>query len=136
MIYFRQNGQKGWNFFSRWCIYILTTANTRTAHLGNQGLEINTMTQAEITQRAKYELTQRQLLELKKKKTNHLLHIFLTICTAGLWLPCWIFAANQNSSHNSKLEREITGEKDWTSIVTWLVIAALPIALIVATITH
>lgn len=28
-----------------------------------------------------------------RKRVNHLLHLFLTIITAGLWLPVWIVLA-------------------------------------------
>lgn len=32
-----------------------------------------------------------------RKRVNHLLHLVLTILTAGLWLPVWIIIALANS---------------------------------------
>lgn len=33
------------------------------------------------------------------RKTNHALHLILTILTAGLWLPVWIIIAATNGAH-------------------------------------
>lgn len=31
------------------------------------------------------------------KKTNHILHLLLSVLTAGLWLIVWLFVADNNS---------------------------------------
>lgn len=33
----------------------------------------------------------------ERKKTNHLLHLILTLVTVGLWLPVWIIVAIVNN---------------------------------------
>jgi len=44
----------------------------------------------------------------KKKKTSHVLHLLLTIITAGLWIVVWILVAISNSSENARIDREIS----------------------------
>ncbi|AVI04430.1 hypothetical protein SEA_UGENIE5_34 [Mycobacterium phage Ugenie5] len=36
-------------------------------------------------------------------RTNHAMHIMLSVFTCGLWLPVWIFAAMINSSRTRKV---------------------------------
>ena len=36
--------------------------------------------------------------ELSEYKTNHILHLILTILTAGLWLIVWVIVASSNST--------------------------------------
>ena len=43
----------------------------------------------------------------KKKKTNHILHLLLSIFTFGVWLLIWILVAISNSSENAKIDRQI-----------------------------
>ena len=43
----------------------------------------------------------------KKKKTSHLLHLFLSVITAGIWLILWALIAISNSSENSKIDSKI-----------------------------
>ncbi len=43
----------------------------------------------------------------KKKKTSHVLHLLLSIVTAGIWIIIWILVAISNSSENSKIDRQI-----------------------------
>lgn len=38
-------------------------------------------------------LTQQVVVNAPPKRVNHLLHLILTILTAGLWLPVWIIIA-------------------------------------------
>lgn len=47
------------------------------------------------------------LLLSRKRKTNHILHLLLTIITGGLWVLVWILVSISNSSHNSSIERSI-----------------------------
>ena len=47
------------------------------------------------------------LLEMRKKDTSHILHLILTICTAGAWVLIWILCALSNGIENAKLDRKI-----------------------------
>ena len=47
----------------------------------------------------------------KKKKTSHILHLLLSIVTAGVWVIMWILVAISNASENSKIDRTITKGK-------------------------
>jgi uncharacterized membrane protein len=47
------------------------------------------------------------LLEMKKVKTSHLLHLLLTILTLGCWLLVWILCAAHTSHVNYHLDRKI-----------------------------
>lgn len=41
-----------------------------------------------------------------RKRTNHILHLILTLIT-GIWVVPWFFVALSNSIHNRQLERKI-----------------------------
>lgn len=43
----------------------------------------------------------------KKKKTSHLLHIVLSVLTAGIWLPVWVLVTVSNSLENAKIDNLI-----------------------------
>ena len=43
----------------------------------------------------------------KKKKTSHILHLLLSIITAGIWIIIWIIVALSNSMENSKIDSQI-----------------------------
>ena len=47
----------------------------------------------------------------KKKKTSHLLHLFLSMITFGFWLVIWLLVAISNSSVNSKIDKTISKGK-------------------------
>jgi len=47
------------------------------------------------------------ILESQKKKTNHILHLILSIITGGLWIVIWLLVGISNSSHNSRLQGEM-----------------------------
>lgn len=47
------------------------------------------------------------LLETQKKKTNHILHLILTVLTCGLWLLVWGLVMKSNDSHNKKISKEM-----------------------------
>lgn len=47
------------------------------------------------------------LLEMRKHKTSHVLHLILSILTAGLWVFVWILCTLSNSIENAKLDRQI-----------------------------
>lgn len=43
----------------------------------------------------------------KRKRTSHVLHLLLSILTAGVWIIVWLIVAISNSSENSKIESKI-----------------------------
>lgn len=47
------------------------------------------------------------LLEMRKHKTSHILHLILTICTAGFWIFIWILCALSNAIENAKIDKQI-----------------------------
>ena len=47
------------------------------------------------------------LLEMRKHKTSHVLHLILSILTAGLWVFVWILCALSSGIENAKLDRQI-----------------------------
>lgn len=47
-----------------------------------------------------------QLLS-KKKRTSHVLHLILSIVTAGLWIPVWVIVALSNSIENARIDRKV-----------------------------
>jgi len=47
------------------------------------------------------------LLANQKKKTNHVLHLILSICTGGLWIIIWILVSMQNDMHNKSIDRKM-----------------------------
>jgi len=46
------------------------------------------------------------ILEMRKKKTSHLLHFILTMCT-GVWLFVWVAVAIMNRIHNNGIDEQI-----------------------------
>ncbi|MND93327.1 hypothetical protein D3C80_855100 [compost metagenome] len=47
------------------------------------------------------------VLTSQKKKTNHILHVIMTVLTGGLWLIVWGITMRSNDSHNKKLDKQI-----------------------------
>ena len=47
------------------------------------------------------------LLEMRKHKTSHSLHLILSILTCGIWVFVWILCAASNAIENAKLDRQI-----------------------------
>ncbi len=43
-----------------------------------------------------------QMVTYSKKKTNHVLHVILSVLTLGLWIPVWIGVAIVNSMRKEK----------------------------------
>ena len=43
----------------------------------------------------------------QKKKTNHILHLLLSLVTGGLWLIVWLFVADGNRRHNRRIDDQI-----------------------------
>lgn len=48
------------------------------------------------------------LHKINDSKTNHLLHLVLSILTGGLWLPVWFILSILNSLKRSHYERKLT----------------------------
>ena len=46
------------------------------------------------------------MLEMQKKKTNHLLHLILSLLTI-VWVIVWILCAIETNSHNKAIDRKI-----------------------------
>ena len=47
----------------------------------------------------------------KKKKTNHVLHLLLSLITFGIWILIWLIVAASNGSENSKIDKMIAKGK-------------------------
>ena len=46
-------------------------------------------------------------LESKKKTTNHILHLLLSLVSVGFWLPLWLLVVVSNSWENSSIDNKI-----------------------------
>ena len=53
----------------------------------------------------------------RKKKTNHVLHLLLSIVTAGLWLIVWAVVTNNNNAENSRVDRQIAAGKASNALI-------------------
>lgn len=52
--------------------------------------------------------TRDQLLAQRgDKKTNHILHLILSVFSAGLWVPLWIMITIINAMHRGEIDREL-----------------------------
>ena len=47
------------------------------------------------------------VLTTQKKKTNHILHVIMTVLTGGLWLLVWGITMRSKDSRNRKLDKQI-----------------------------
>lgn len=47
------------------------------------------------------------LLANQKKKTNHVLHLILSICTGGLWIIVWGLVSSSNNRHNNAIDKKM-----------------------------
>ena len=48
-----------------------------------------------------------ELAKIQKYRTSHLLHLVLSIITAGFWVPVWILVTISNASERHRAERRI-----------------------------
>lgn len=46
--------------------------------------------------------------KLARIKTGHVLHLLLSIITAGLWIPIWIIVALNNAIERKRIEKRIS----------------------------
>ena len=51
--------------------------------------------------------TQVTVLLAQKKKTNHILHLLLSLVTGGLWLIVWLLVADSNKRHNRRIDERV-----------------------------
>jgi len=47
--------------------------------------------------------------EMAKKKTNHILHLILSVLTVGCWVLIWVLIAVSHSLENYQLEKRMLG---------------------------
>lgn len=45
--------------------------------------------------------------KLKKYKTSHILHLLLSVLTAGLWIAVWLLVTISNANERQKINAEI-----------------------------
>jgi len=53
------------------------------------------------------EMLQIMRLEAKIKGNNHILHVILSLITAGFWVPVWILCCVRQGLINSDIRRQI-----------------------------
>lgn len=61
--------------------------------------------------RQEYSSSEVAVMLSRKKKTSHVLHLLLSVVTAGVWLVVWIICALSNSMENSRIDRKIAKGK-------------------------
>lgn len=64
--------------------------------------EINSMSEEKKAR----EIT-RLTSELQQSKTNHILHLILSIVTAGIWVPIWLVVTIIDQSKRKKINNRI-----------------------------
>jgi len=47
-------------------------------------------------------------LESQLKNNNHILHLLLSVVTAGLWIPVWILCCVSRGLTNAGIHRQIS----------------------------
>ncbi len=85
--------------------------NRFTKKLNLKNLSINSSLSANElkSKRRKIELELRQVeRELDTIKVNHILHLILSIITAGVWLIIWLFITMGVNSKRNVVEKKIT----------------------------
>jgi len=48
-----------------------------------------------------------QYLLAQRRKTNHVLHLLLSLCTCFMWTPIWVLTAQANGRANRRIDRDI-----------------------------
>ena len=71
----------------------------------------------------------RDFMVQQMTKTNHILHLVLSLITAGFWVPVWILCAMNNASKRSQLNGGTVGKViHWTGNILY---AGLAIVLLI-----
>lgn len=56
-------------------------------------------------------MTEKQLLAKRAEyKTNHILHLLLSVLTGGLWLAIWLLVAISNATQRAAIDRQLQGK--------------------------
>lgn len=56
-------------------------------------------------------MTELQLLAKRQQyKTNHILHLLLSVITGGLWLVVWALIAISNATQRAAIDRQLSGQ--------------------------
>ena len=50
------------------------------------------------------------------KKTNHILHLLLSVVTLGLWLPVWLIVAAFGGERRVMLTTDDAGQVSWKHV--------------------
>jgi hypothetical protein len=51
--------------------------------------------------------TRIQYLLAQRRKTNHVLHLLLSLVSCFIWLPVWILVSQSTGRHNRRIDREV-----------------------------
>ena len=53
-------------------------------------------------------MTEAQLIAKRADhKTSHILHLFLSVITAGFWIPVWILVTVSHSLERKKIDKKL-----------------------------
>lgn len=61
--------------------------------------------------RVPYDPAEVAVMLSNKKKTSHVLHLLLSIITAGVWIIGWILFALSNHMENARIDKKIAKGK-------------------------
>ena len=75
------------------------------------GVPVEASSAATTAGRVPYSDQEVAVMLSKKKKTSHVLHLLLSVVTAGIWLIIWIIVAASNGSENSRIDKMIAKGK-------------------------
>jgi hypothetical protein len=67
-------------------------------------------TQLEMTMQTNQTNLSEQFMVQQMTRTNHILHLILSLITFGLWVPVWILAAMNNAGKRSALTGGMVGK--------------------------
>lgn len=52
-----------------------------------------------------------QVMLSKRKTTNHVLHLLLSVITVGFWVVIWVLVAANNGTENARIDKKIAKGK-------------------------
>lgn len=56
-------------------------------------------------------MTESQLLAKRADhKTNHIMHLILSVITGGLWILIWLLVAFSNATQRAAIDRQLQGK--------------------------
>jgi len=72
--------------------------------------------------------------ELAQYKTNHVLHLILTILTVGFWSLCWIFASSSTIQKQNDVRKKYKIKQKFNApavtIIVWVAVIVVAAATI------